>query len=71
MVCDFASDSVRGEKSQTENLPVMSDSVRGPRRLIGEFDVGLGPWSVVRGLSLVRVRGNRKQPLNMICQIVF
>ncbi|KAL4581471.1 hypothetical protein LXL04_017686 [Taraxacum kok-saghyz] len=32
-------------------LPVMSDSVRGPRRLIGEFDVGLGPWSVVRGLS--------------------
>ena len=45
MVCDFASDSVRGEKSQTENLPVMSDSVRGPRRLIGEFDVGLGPWS--------------------------
>ncbi|KAL4555868.1 hypothetical protein LXL04_038500 [Taraxacum kok-saghyz] len=25
----------------------MSDSVRGPRRLIGEFDVGLGPWSVV------------------------
>ncbi|KAL4559765.1 hypothetical protein LXL04_031910 [Taraxacum kok-saghyz] len=33
------------------NKPLMSDSVRGPRRLIGEFDVGLGPWSVVRGLS--------------------
>ncbi|KAL4580406.1 hypothetical protein LXL04_016597 [Taraxacum kok-saghyz] len=31
------------------NKPLMSDSVRGPRRLIGEFDVGLGPWSVVRG----------------------
>ncbi|KAL4557072.1 hypothetical protein LXL04_035242 [Taraxacum kok-saghyz] len=28
-----------------KKLPLMSDSVRGPRRLIGDCDVGLGPWS--------------------------
>ncbi|KAL4569701.1 hypothetical protein LXL04_025343 [Taraxacum kok-saghyz] len=27
----------------------MSDSVRSPRCLVGAFDVGLGPWSVVCG----------------------
>ncbi|KAL4557898.1 hypothetical protein LXL04_036092 [Taraxacum kok-saghyz] len=34
------------------NLPLMSDSVRSPRCLVGAFDVGLGPDS----LSLVPVR---------------
>ncbi|KAL4563601.1 hypothetical protein LXL04_027646 [Taraxacum kok-saghyz] len=47
----------------------MSDSVRGPRRLIGEFDVGLGPWSVVRGLSPSPSPLNSKQPLRTSCDI--
>ncbi|KAL4572398.1 hypothetical protein LXL04_019173 [Taraxacum kok-saghyz] len=43
----------------------MSDSVRGPRRLIGEFDVGLGPWSMVR-VSLMEVVQHLKIPFEDI-----
>ncbi|KAL4561800.1 hypothetical protein LXL04_033974 [Taraxacum kok-saghyz] len=42
----------------------MSDSVRGPRRLIGEFDVGLGPWSESESESVRTIMSQRtKEPI--------
>ncbi|KAL4581746.1 hypothetical protein LXL04_006274 [Taraxacum kok-saghyz] len=39
---------------RTRTRTQTTDSVRGPRRLIGEFDVGLGPWSESESESMVQ-----------------